>query len=37
MLVSRLKELKANLRQQQTCFTKIEKGNVAFINQEHCC
>jgi hypothetical protein len=37
MRVSRFKELKANLRQKQTCFTKIEIGNVAFINQEHCC
>jgi hypothetical protein len=23
--------MKANLRQQQTCFTKIEKGNVASV------
>lgn len=32
MCVSRLKELEANLRQQQTCFAKIEKGNVASVS-----
>jgi hypothetical protein len=35
MRVSRLKELKANLRQQQTCFTKIEKGNVASVTASY--
>jgi hypothetical protein len=35
MRVSRLKELKANLRQQQTCFAKIEKGNVASVTASY--
>ena len=35
MRVSRLKESKANLRQQQTCFTKIEKGNVTSVTASY--
>ena len=35
MRVSRLKESKANLRQQQTCFTKIEKENVASVTASY--
>ena len=31
MRVARLKELKANLAQQQTLFTKIQKANVASV------
>ncbi|KFD60685.1 hypothetical protein M514_10614 [Trichuris suis] len=33
--VSRLKQLKANLRLQQTCFTKIEKANVASVTASY--
>lgn len=35
MRVSRLEELKAKLRQQPTCFTKIEKGNVASVTASY--
>ncbi|KFD60436.1 hypothetical protein M514_27393 [Trichuris suis] len=33
--VSRLKQLKANLRLQQTCFTKVEKANVASVTASY--
>ena len=33
--VSKLKELKGNLTQQQTCFTKIQKGNVASVTASY--
>ncbi|XP_077137809.1 general transcription factor II-I repeat domain-containing protein 2-like [Ranitomeya variabilis] len=35
MRVSKLKELKANLTQQQTCFTKIQKGTVASVSASY--
>ena len=35
MRVSRFKELKANLIQQQTCFTKIDQANVASVTASY--
>jgi len=35
MRVSKLKEVKANLTQQQNCFTKIEKGNAASVTASY--
>ena len=35
MRVSKLKELKVNLTQQQTLFTKSQKGNVASVTTSY--